>query len=107
MGKYERTPVPQDELMDEELLALGVKFTDRTGEVPEDTESDEYAEEAAVKPEKPRKLGRMMSSFCSLVAADSLLIFMCLANKIELGYGLVFLAAASAILGGRVNHASL
>lgn len=101
MGKYERTPAPQDELMDEELLALGVKFTDRTREIPED------AEYTAVIPAKNRNLGRVLGSVCGLMAADSMLIFMCLADKIELGYGLVFLAAASAILGGRASRACL
>lgn len=56
---------------------------------------------------KPGKKKNPMRSVAALVAADGLLIFMCLADKIELGYGLVFLAAASAILGGRVNHARL
>jgi hypothetical protein len=107
MGKYEKNPAPQDEWMDEELLALGVPFTDRTGETPENATDEETTRTDAAAPAKPRKLGRMMRNLCGLVAADGLLIFMCLADKIELSYGLVFLAAASAILGGRVNHARL
>lgn len=101
MGKYERTPAPQDELMDEELLALGVKFTDRTREIQED------AEYTSVIPAKNRNLSRVLGNVCGLMAADSILIFMCLADKIELGYGLVFLAAASAFFGARVNNARI
>lgn len=36
---------------------------------------------------------------CGLVIGDGLLMFMILADKIDLAYGLVFLAAASAIFG--------
>lgn len=107
MGKYERNPVPQDEWMDKELLGVGVSFTDRTGEAPENTEVREAAEQSAAVPAAPKKLGMIMGNLCGLVAADGLLIFMCLADKIELSYGLVALAAASAILGGRVNRARL
>lgn len=105
MGKYEKNPGPQDEWMDEELLALGIPFTDRTCETSENAADEETTQTDAAAPEKPRKLGRMMGRLCELAAADSLLIFMCLAGKIELSYGLVFLAAASAILGGRVSRA--
>ena len=38
-----------------------------------------------------------------LLSADVLLIFMCLAGKIELLYGLVFLAGASAFFGYRMK----
>ncbi|MBR2422586.1 MAG: hypothetical protein IKB09_09620 [Oscillospiraceae bacterium] len=112
MGKYERTPAPQDELMDEELLALGVKFTDQTQlekklrEIPV-TAYNPTAEDVQIVKEKPGKIGRALINWSSLVVADALLMFMCLADKIELGYGLVFLAAASAILGGRASRARL
>lgn len=112
MGKYERTPAPQDELMDEELLALGVKFTDQTQvekklrEIPV-TVVDPAAGDVQIVKAKPGKIGRAVINWSSLLAADSMLIFMCLADKIELGYGLVFLAAASAILGGRASRACL
>ena len=107
MGKYEKNPTPQDEWMDEELLALGVPFTDRTGEIQENANTGDTAESVSAVSKTPGKLPRMMGALCGLAATDSLLIFMCLADKIELSYGLVFLAAASAILGGRVSHARL
>jgi hypothetical protein len=94
MGKYERA-VTMDEMVDEDLQELGVRFTDRTKEIPRDAS---YQKVRKRKKNDAPKLA-------ALAAADGLLIYMCMAGKIELIYGLVFLAAASAFFGGRVNRA--
>jgi len=113
MCKTEKNQPPrQEELMDEELLKLGVRFKDLTQTKNNSSEttatiSDHAAEDFRSEKAKPGKLGAALISWSSLVAADGLLIFMCLADKIELSYGLVFLAAASAILGGRASRARL
>lgn len=102
-GKYERKPADPDGLMDEELLGLGVRYEDRTAE-------DAGYAATAPAAEAARKTGKQkhnLPAMAALVAADGLLIFMCLADKIELGYGLVALAWASAYLGGRANRARL
>lgn len=102
-----KQPPKHEELMDEELLKLGVRFTDRTKEIPENAEfepMEDYTETPSVS---YSRVGRVASRLSVLVAADSLLMFMCLAEKIELAYGLVFLAAASAFFGARVSNARL
>lgn len=105
MSEIKKSTIP-DEMVDEELQSVGVKFKDLTREHPE-AECDP-AEEA---PEKVRSvsmgIGRALTALCGLVAADGLLIFMCTAHKIELIYGLVFLAAASAFFGGKVSRACM
>lgn len=106
MGKYERNPETQDEMIDDELRGVGVKFRDRTKDIPENAEYEPVAEDAK-KPAKLRWVNKILGALASLVAVDGLLIFMCLADKIELSYGLVALAASSAFLGGKVNHARL
>lgn len=100
-GKYERKPTDPDGMVDQALVDVGVKFTDRTDET-----AAKDAEYEAVPHRRVRKKS-VLPNVAALVAADGLLIFMCLADKVELSYGLVFLAAASAILGGRVNRARL
>lgn len=89
--------VPDKEIFDQELKdLLGDHYVDATVEpVPE-----------AVEPEKKADWCRLKASAC-LLGADALLMFMCLADKIELAYGLVFLAAASAFLGAKVNNGRL
>lgn len=100
-GKYERKPADPDGMVDKELVGLGINFTDLTEGIPVDTEYE------PVTVRKPRKKKNTLPNMAALVATDGLLIFMCLADKIELGYGLVALAAASAILGARVRHATV
>lgn len=111
MSEIKKNSVP-DEWMDEELQGLGVKFIDRTQEaeeVPagETAEYDVLTDDEIIRHNRRCRAGKILSSMSCLVAADSLLIFMCLADKIELAYGLVFLAAASAFFGGKVNYARL
>ena len=112
MSKIEKKQLPaQEELMDEELLKLGVRYTDLTqpqeeAEFPvaeHDMAEDEYLGAKATV----GKAAKVLANLGSLVAADALLMFMCMADKIELVYGLAFLAAASAFLGARVNNARL
>lgn len=156
MGKFEKTtpaaPVA-DEMVDEKLQVVGVKFQDRTGEnIGEETLRAEYptdekrkdieteqmlsraeAEARDVKCQdrtkevpvdaKCQKAERRektvawlaaaavtrwkLKRWAVLMAADALLIYMCMAGKIELAYGLVALAAASGFLGARVANACL
>lgn len=114
MSEIKKNPI-QDEWVDEELQGLGVKFTDRTAEAKEvaRAEAEEAAEydvltdEEIIRHNRRCRAVQVLTSASSLVAADGLLIFMCLQDKIELVYGLVFLAAASAFFGGRVKYASL
>lgn len=104
-----------DEWVDKELQSVGVKFTDRTAESEEApladieavAENDVLTDEEILRHNRRCRALHVTRSIISLVAADALLMFMCLADKIELSYGLVFLAAASAVLGGRVSHARL
>ena len=100
-------PPKHEELMDEELLKLGVRFTDRTKEIPENAEFEPMEDDAETPSVSFSRVGRVASRLSTLVAADSLLMFMCMAEKIELAYGLVFLAAASAFFGARVSNARL
>lgn len=100
----------REELVDNELIEIGVKYTDRTklpkkpeAEVQEECESAEEMQEIHAA----GKIGKMMANISALVAADSLMIFMCMADKIELLYGLIFLAAASAFFGGKVRNAKV
>lgn len=110
MSKIEKSQLPaQDELMDEELLKLGVRYTDLTRpqdgtEVPV-ADYDPAEEEHLGTKVRNGKAAKVLARIGSLVAADALLMFMCLADKIELAYGLAFLAAASAFLGAKVNNA--
>lgn len=102
-----------DEWVDKELQSVGVKFTDRTAEAEEVpvadieavAENDVLTNEEIIRHNRRCRALHVMTSACSLVAADALLMFMCLAGKIELAYGLVFLAAASAFFGAKVNDA--
>lgn len=107
MGKYEKTTTP-DEMVDEELRGLGVKFQDHTKDVPKGEAffpvPDQMKEKVLEYWKKCRAKAIAMAG-CGLVAADGLLIYMCMTGKIELAYGLVFLAAASAFFGGRLHRA--
>lgn len=102
-----------DEWVDKELQSVGVKFTDRTAEEEEVpvaeveavAESDVLTNEEILRHNRRCRVLHVMTNACSLVAADALLMFMCLAGKIELAYGLVFLAAASAFFGAKVSNA--
>lgn len=100
---------PVAEGVDEELIKVGVRYTDLTQpkertEVPE--ANHEPAEEEYLDAKvKVGKAAKVLASLGSLVAVDTLAIFMCMADKIDLAYGLVFLAAASAFLGAKVNNA--
>lgn len=109
MGKYEK--ITPDELVDEELLGLGVKFEDHTKEIPADAEcealEDVLTDAEILKHNRRCRAREILTAASGLVAADGLMIYMCMAGKIELLYGLVFLAAASAFFGGRVKYASL
>ncbi len=111
MSKSENQPTEREELVDEELVKMGVRYTDWTKlkKVPEVPAEDyEPAEEEYLDAKvKVGKATKVLASLGSLVATDALLMFMCMADKIDLPYGLVALAAASAFLGGRVKNASL
>lgn len=108
MTKYEKATT-QDEVVDAELQGLGVKFRDRTQEKPEDAGFIQIGakrlNEEALKRVRRYRVRLVATAGCGLAAADGLLIYMCMTGKIELIYGLVFLAAASAFFGGRVHRA--
>lgn len=109
MGKYERATI-HDELVDDELQGLGVKFKDHTEEIPRDAEFapvGDTGEAVMMKYWRRCRAKNIAAAGCSLAATDGLLIYMCMAGKIELIYGLVFLAAASAFFGGRLKRASV
>ncbi len=87
-----------EEIFDQELKNLmGDHYVDATVEPMKEADVTNEAPEASP--------WAMYKDAGCLVAADALLIFMCLADKIELAYGLVFLAAASAFLGAKVSNA--
>ena len=100
MGKYEKNHPAEDEMVDKELQDLGVRFTDRT---KEKAEAEEPKQEKAQN--QQGNFRAKLGNYATLVAADALMIYMCLTGKIELEYGLVALAAASAFLGGKVQNA--
>lgn len=107
MGKCKKTTTP-DEMVDEELLSLGVNYVDHTKDIPKDGAFypvPDQMEEKVLKYWKKCRTKDIAMAGCGLAAADSLLIYMCMTGKIELVYGLVFLAAASAFFGGRLHRA--
>lgn len=107
MRKYEKPTTP-DEMVDEELLGLGVNYVDRTKDIPGDGAFypvPDQMEEKVLKHWKKCRAKAIAMAGCGLAVADGLLIYMCMTGKIELVYGLVFLAAASAFFGGRLHRA--
>lgn len=98
MAEIKKNEAHEEEIFDQELKELmGDRYVDAT--VAPVQEAEEPCEEIRANPWATCK-----AAAC-LIAADALLMFMCLTGKIELAYGLAFLAVASAFFGAKVNDA--
>lgn len=89
-----------EELFDEELKKLGVRYRDTTTEPTEPAEAafESVEEQAGCKDGRER-----FQAACALVAGVGLLLYMVMAGKIDTAYGLVFTSAVSAACGYRMK----
>lgn len=98
--KNEKMPREEtgEEVFDQDLQKMfGERYVDKTVQPEEQSVEEEPAAPAI-------HWGRIKAAG-GLILADALLMFMCMTGKIELAYGLVFLATASAFFGAKMNNA--